>query len=162
MLVPSPIEFKPKKGGFFALLYLGVPAGYFLCCIYIIALLLNDKVSNLIFCLILGILILSSILFIYPAYIWIKARYYIDGKIFKYNFGIFKGQIEISKITSIKRSTYPSSSTHITSLNPSGFIIYHSVSEDVHIPREQLFISPLNEEKFLKYILAINANIHVN
>lgn len=154
------IEFKPKKGFFFALMHLGLPLVYAVGCVVGVRSLINENVNTPELTLVIGLLLLSGFYFVYLLYTWSVSRYFSDGKFFKFNFGYFKGEIEIAKITTIKKSTYPSSGYRPT-FHWHGYTIYYKVSDEKHVPRKQLFVSPMEEDKFLNSMLRSNPNIAI-
>lgn len=113
---------------------------------------LNTYIATIAFLLIAGLLLS------YVVYTWVTSRYYIDANVFYFDFGISKGHIHINSITTIKKSSYPSS-TRRPSFHLKGYLIYYRVSNEEYVPRHQLYVSPLEEELFLKSMSEINPDI---
>lgn len=155
------IEFKPKKGLLHAFIHLGTPAVFCGICTYTVLSMINDRehVSLLMFLFVILILFFCGLFSYYFLYVWFRSRYYIDGNAFHYKFGLMNGRIPIDKITTIKKSTYPTDSSNNPTFTLSGYKIYYSVSEEKHVPRKQLHVSPLEVDLFLKSMLEANSNI---
>ena len=110
--------------------------------------------------IIIIILLLISIFFIYQMQIWSTARYFVDEKNLKYKFGPFNGSILINDITTIAKSNYPTSGINVRpSLNLKGLLIHYKTGEAANIPRKKLYISPLDEKKFIRAMRKINPRI---
>ena len=101
-------------------------------------------------------LIIVSILILFVGFIWFGIRYIIDNDKVVFKTGFFNsGEIEISKIVSIKRS-YLALSSNAVSLKR----LRCDLKKGSKFP--YLLISPANENLFLKTLKDINSSIEID
>ena len=101
-------------------------------------------------------LIIVSILILFVGFIWFGIRYIIDNDKIVFKTGFFNsGEIEISKIVSIKRS-YLALSSNAVSLKR----LRCDLKKGNKFP--YLLISPANENLFLKTLKDINPSIEID